>query len=60
MTKTTNFGKVNEGDRAIFSHGTHHSAGVAILSNNYTGDILESFGSDESKIKTLNATKMHI
>lgn len=37
------------GDQVYFSHGTHHSAGVAFLFNKFTGDILETFGSDDGK-----------
>lgn len=33
----------------FFSHGTHHSAGVAILFNKCIGDILETFGSDDDR-----------
>lgn len=43
------FWKSQWGDQVYFSHGTHHSAGVAFLFNKFTGDILETFGSDDGR-----------
>jgi len=42
----SNFWKTQWGDYAIFSHGSNHSAGVAIFFNKFKGNVLESFRSD--------------
>jgi len=37
------------GDQILFCHGSHHSAGVAILLNKFKGDVLESVSSKEGR-----------
>lgn len=36
------FGNVSGGDTVYFSHGTNHSAGVAVLLNIFNFDVLKS------------------
>ena len=43
------FWKSQWGDAIYFSHGSNHSAGVAILLNRFNGDILESTVSNEGR-----------
>lgn len=47
-TQTTDFGS-QWGDHAYFCHATHHSAGVALLFNIFTGDILKTYISDTGR-----------
>lgn len=44
-----NFWKSQWGDQIVFSHGSNHSAGVAVLFNNFKGDIIESFSSEDGR-----------
>lgn len=37
------------GDQAFFSHGSNHSAGVAILLTKFNGDVIESLASEEGR-----------
>lgn len=48
MTQTIGW-KSQWGDRAYFCHATHNSAGVALLFNKFTGDILETYNSDSGR-----------
>lgn len=43
------FWKSQWGDQAYFCHATHHSAGVALLFNKFTGDILETYSADSGR-----------
>lgn len=43
------FWKSQWGDRAYFSHGSNHSAGVITLINKFKGDIVESLASTEGR-----------
>lgn len=43
------FWKTQWGDYAIFSHGSNHSAGVAIFFNKFKGNVLESIRSDNGR-----------
>lgn len=43
------FWKSQWGDQAYFCHATHNSAGVALLFNKFTGDILETHNSDSGR-----------
>ncbi len=44
-----NFWKTQWGDYVIFSHGSNHSAGVAIFFNKFKGNVLETIRSDNGR-----------
>lgn len=44
-----NFWKTQSGDLSVFSHGSRHSAGVAIFFNKFKGDVLETICSENGR-----------
>ncbi len=44
-----NFWKTQWGNAVLYSHGSNHSAGVAILIHKFKGDILKVVGSDDGR-----------
>ncbi len=44
-----NFWKTQWGNAVFYSHGSNHSAGVAILIHTFKGDILKVVGSDDGR-----------
>ncbi len=43
------FWKAQWGNAVFYSHGSNHSAGVAILIHKFKGDILKVVGSDDGR-----------